>query len=263
MTTDPLALAKRLIALRARIVASFNAGSWEEVGLLTGQSKIINGHDRLLRSLSWHDEDYDGNVLTVLRQMADRDVRVLKVIEDYLDEKFPGEAKTEYVSAKPSERKIAFAPNVFQIPDGGVEPDLVAVMMPFSPEFKPVYEAMKRACTANSLRCVRVDDMWQDSVIVQDIFSLIFRAQVVLVDFSRKNPNVMYETGIAHTLGKHVVPVAQAIDDVPFDMRHHRTLLYLANGEGLQQLERELAAKLKQFSGGAGGAPIINFGFTS
>ena len=152
---------------------------------------------------------------------------------------------------------------MFQIPDGGVEPDLVAVMMPFSPEFNPVYEAMKQACTANSLRCMRVDDIWQDSVIVQDIFSLIFRAQVVLVDFSRKNPNVMYETGIAHTLGKHVVPVAQAIDDVPFDMRHHRTLLYLANGEGLQQLERELATKLKQFSGGGGGPPFINFGFTS
>lgn len=261
--TVPHALAKRLIALRARIVANFNSGNWEEVGLLSGQSKIINGHDRLLRSLSWNDEDYDGNVLTVLRQIADRDVRALNVIEEYLDEKFPGEEKAEYVSAKPSERKITFAPNVFQIPGGGVESDLVAVMMPFNPEFKAVYEAMKRACTGNSLRCMRVDDMWQDSVIVQDIFSLIFRAQVVLVDFSRKNPNVMYETGIAHTLGKHVVPVAQTIDDVPFDMRHHRTLLYLANGEGLQQLERELAAKLKQFSGGGADRPIIDFGFTS
>jgi hypothetical protein len=259
---DPLALAKRLIALRARIVANFNAGHWEEVGLLSGQSKIINGHDRLLRSLSWHDEDYDGNVLTVLRQIADHDVRALKVIEDYLDERFPGEEKTEYVSAKPAERKITFAPNVFRIPEGSLEPDLVAVMMPFSPEFKPVYEAMKRACTANFLRCMRVDDMWQDSVIVQDIFSLIFRAQVVVVDFSRKNPNVMYETGIAHTLGKHVVPVAQSIDDVPFDMRHHRTLLYLANGEGLQRLEHDLAAKLNQFRGG-GGPPIFNLGFSS
>jgi hypothetical protein len=29
---------------------------------------------------------------------------------------------------------------------------------------------------------------------------------IVVVDFDTRNPNVFYETGIAHTLGKHVVP---------------------------------------------------------
>jgi hypothetical protein len=38
------------------------------------------------------------------------------------------------------------------------------------------------------------------------------------------------------------------MDDVPFDMRHHRVLKYLRNNEGLRRLSSELAAKLKQFS---------------
>ena len=44
-----LALGKRLIDLRGRIVANFDSGNWEEVGLLTGHSDVINNHDRLLR----------------------------------------------------------------------------------------------------------------------------------------------------------------------------------------------------------------------
>jgi hypothetical protein len=38
------------------------------------------------------------------------------------------------------------------------------------------------------------------------------------------------------------------MDDVPFDMRHHRVLKYLKNGEGLDALQSDLAKKLKQFS---------------
>ena len=125
-----LALGERIIALRERIVANFNAGNWEEIGLLTGHSKAIDGHPRLLRSLSWQDEDYAGNVLSVLKGIATRDPNAFRVIETYVDDRFPGEA--HYISAKPAKRKITFAPNVFTVPDGIPELDLVAVMMPFS-----------------------------------------------------------------------------------------------------------------------------------
>ncbi|MGH8657761.1 MAG: hypothetical protein ACREV4_04565 [Gammaproteobacteria bacterium] len=252
------AVGNRLIELRARIVDGFDAGNWEEVGLLTGATEVITRHSRLLRSLSWGDEDYAGNVLTVLRSIVERDPRTLPIIEAYLDQHFP--TKSTYVSAKPSERRITFAPYVFQVPDGYVELDLVAVMMPFSMEFTRVYEAIKRATSECSLRCLRADDIWEDTTIVQDIFSLIFRAQVVVVDFTGKNPNVMYETGIAHTLGKHVVPISQSLEDVPFDMRHHRVLKYLPNAEGLARLSSDLSTKLRQVSVGTPAAPAPQVG---
>lgn len=203
-----VATGQRIIDLRARIAPNFTSGNWEEIGLLTGASEIIDRHPRLLRSLSWGDEDYDGNVLEVLRSIVMSNPAALSVVESYLDNRFPADG--QYVSAKPSERKITFAPNVFQVPDAYVELDLVAVMMPFSKEFDPVYVAIGGACTANALRCLRADDIWEEPTIIQDIFNLIFRAQVIVVDFSGRNPNVMYETGIAHTLGKHVVPITQS-----------------------------------------------------
>jgi hypothetical protein len=186
---------------------------------------------------------------------VERDPRTLPIIEAYLDDKFPEEST--YVSAKPAERRITFAPYVFQTPDGYVELDLVSVMMPLSMEFTKVHEAIKRAASECGLRCLRADDIWEDTTIVQDIFSLIFHSQVVVVDFTGKNSNVMYETGIAHTLGKHVVPISQSLEDVPFDMRHHRVLKYLPNAEGLRKLASDLTAKLRQFcvSASASAAP--------
>jgi hypothetical protein len=243
-----VATGQRLIELREKIVSNFDSGDWEEIGLLTGCSEIINRHPRLLRSLSWQDEDYAGNVLSVIRRIVEQDPRTFPVIESYLDKKFPSES--HYISAKPSERKITFAPNVFQVPDGYVELDLAAVMMSFAAEFNAVHGAIKRACATNGLRCLRADDIWEETTIIQDIFNLVFRAQVVIVDFTGKNANVMYETGVAHTLGKHVIPITQTLADVPFDMRHHRALKYLPNQEGITALEAALAKKLKQFERG-------------
>jgi hypothetical protein len=239
-------LGKRIIALRQSIVANFNAGDWEEVGLLSGHSKTIDSYPRLLRSLNWGDEDYAGNVLGVLRRIAEEDSNAFRVIEQFAQQKFPGDS--EYISAKPAERRITFAPSVFSVPEMSLEPDLVVVMMPFSAEFSPVYTAIRNACKIAGLRCLRVDDIWEESIIIQDIFNLIFRAQIIVVDFTGKNPNVMYETGIAHTLGKHVVPISQSLSDVPFDLTHHRILKYLANEEGLGSLQTALTSRLQQVS---------------
>lgn len=240
------ALGKRVLALRERVVAEFNAGDWEEVGLLTGYSDFISNHSRLLRSLNWGDEDYSGNALTVIKQIAEQNEAAFAMFEQYVAEKYPGEG--QYISAKPSVRKIMFAPNVFQVPELGVETDLVAVMMPFRSEFDPIHEGIKRACSLAGYRCLRVDDIWEESTVIQDIFNLIFRAHVVVVDFTGKNPNVMYETGIAHTLEKHVIPVSQTLDDVPFDMAHHRILKYLPNREGVNAMVPKLVEKLRQVS---------------
>lgn len=243
-------LGKKIVDVGQRIVANFNTGHWTEVGLLTGHSETIDKYPRLLRSLDWGDSDYSGNVLGVLRYIAESDPRAFQKVERYVNERFP-DTTTEYISAKAAVRRIEFAPNVFEVPDVAVEPDLVSVMMPFNAEFQHVYKAIQRACKSAGLRSLRVDDIWEESVIVQDIFNLVFQSSIVVVDFTSKNANVMYETGIAHTLGKYVVPISQSLDDVPFDLRHHRVLKYLPNTQGLADLETKLGSRLRRLAGTA------------
>ena len=67
---------------------------------------------------------------------------------------------------------------------------------------------------------------------------------MVVADFSGKNPNVFYEAGTAHTLGKTVVPLAQSIEELPSDLRHHRAIIYANNGEGLAKMSVELEKRL-------------------
>jgi len=55
----------------------------------------------------------------------------------------------------------------------------------------------------------------------------------------------MYETGIAHTLGKTVIPITQSLDDIPSDLGHHRALKYLPNDEGYRTLSNELYKRIK------------------
>jgi hypothetical protein len=63
--------------------------------------------------------------------------------------------------------------------------------------------------------------------------------------YGGKNPNVFYEVGIAHTLGKTVVPITQSMDDVPSDLGHHRALLYYPNEQGYKDLTTEIEKRLK------------------
>lgn len=240
----------RILELKNRIVAHFTANDWGEVGLRTGYSDLITHHDRLLRSLSFGDDDYAGHVQNVLLQIARTDAAALNLVEEIVNEKYPDQ--TNFVSVRPSARKLTFAPSVFEIPDDTtVEPDLAAVMMPFSAEFRPVHEAIAAACKAAGYRCVRADNIWDHTTIIQDVFKLILKAGVVIVDFSGKNPNVMYETGIAHTLGKLVVPISRSAADVPFDLKHHRVLEYLPNTEGLAAMTAALQKKLGQINSGS------------
>ena len=148
--------------------------------------------------------------------------------------------------------RLSINPTAFSIPKDKEHSEtglLVAVMMPFKREFDSVYETIKSVCGKLGMTARKADDMWEDQTIIQDIFTLLYQADIVVVDFSGSNPNVMYETGIAHLLGREVVPLAQNIEsDVPFDMRHHRVLQYVANKQGLEELAEKLLNKLQQYS---------------
>lgn len=235
-----------LLGLKNQIVQHFNNGHWQDIALLTDSDDLVNNHHRLLRSLSFGDDDYGGHVTQVLLDIAKRDPVNLERISDYVNQQF-GDG-SEYISEKPSERRITFAPSVFAVPDVERRSDLVAVMMPFA-GFDAVYAAIKGACTDTHLDCLRADDIWDESTFIQDIVNLIFQARIVVCDFSKRNPNVFYETGIAHTLGKDVVPIAQSLGDIPSDLQHHRALPYLANSEGLDKLRSDLSSRLQTIKG--------------
>ena len=241
----PNVVSLKLSALRKRIIESdFSSGDWIALGDVSRFSSIVDEHPRLLRSLRFGDDDYTGHVYSVLRSMYERDPQVIGVIEQFMNQNFPDES-TKHGSVVSSGVRLTVTPTVFDPPsDLRIDESLVSVMMPYDEAFEPIWQTIERSCKEVGVRCQRVKNIWEADTIIKDVFSLLFRSSVVIVDLSGKNPNVMYETGIAHTLGRAVIPISQSVSDVPFNLKHHRVLTYLANAEGLRQLKTMLVDRL-------------------
>lgn len=237
---------KELIEIKNQIARQFTKSDWLEFGYSLGAYDIINNHERLLRSLSFSDDDYEGNIIDVLTKIITKDPKNFDDIKTYLSQKYASPVVSEFISTGHSEmpkRMITFSPQVFSIPTKGQNNKLVAVMLPFT--LNQTFEAIKKSCDELGLECKKADDIWENSTFIQDIFGLIFTCEVVVADFTGKNPNVFYEVGIAHTLGKTVIPLTQSLDDVPADLGHHRALKYLPNAEGYNEMIKELKKRLR------------------
>ncbi|GAB4015600.1 hypothetical protein [Spirosoma koreense] len=244
----------RLFALHEFIRDYFTKSDWIKLAYLTDNLELIEDHPRLLRSLDFKDDDYEGNSLQVLSKLINESNSNLYEIERFVEAKKAAleqgvQEAPEFVStvqAVAPERVITFAPDVFRIPNKPVETNVLSVMMPFESKFSGTYNAIRNVCAKLGIDCKRADDIWDNSILIQDVFDLIFTSKAVLTDFTDRNPNVFYETGVAHTLGKLVIPITQSVSDIPFDLRHHRALTYLPNAEGLLKLEKDLERKLAQ-----------------
>lgn len=141
---------------------------------------------------------------------------------------------------------IPIFPTAFRVPDEPPDPRLVSVMMPFKPEFSGMLEAVRSASHEVGLNCHNANEVWDHDEIIQDIFALIYRSRVVVCDFTEQNPNVFYEAGIAHTLGKPVIPITQDIEALPFDLKHRRALVYSTDDAGLAELRVRIAGRLNR-----------------
>ncbi len=234
---------RQLVALKNQIVVGFNDSHWRELGTLTETLEAVTRHPRLLRSLSWGDPDYEGHVLVMIKDIIDADPANYAILVDYVSRTCPEGG--EFVSCEDDgARRIVFSPLVFKVPGEKPNVNLVSIMMPFDESMRAVCDTIKSAASATGYQCRRADDIWDDSTVIQDVFSLIFQSYIVICDFTGRNPNVFYEAGIAHTLGKHVIPITQNEDHIPFDLRHHRYARYLNNAEGRDGLQKELEDRL-------------------
>lgn len=105
----------------------------------------------------------------------------------------------------------------------------------FYDHIKPTVESINR-----KYRCIRANDIFNNEAIIEDIWIKINEARIIISDLTGKNPNVFYETGISHTIGKEVILITQDMNDVPFDLKHFRCLVYEYNPRGMDKFENSL-----------------------
>jgi hypothetical protein len=109
--------------------------------------------------------------------------------------------------------------------------DSCFVMMPFAAPLGSYYEKVyKPAIEKAGLKPVRADaEIFGTGKIMDQVWSGINAAKVLVAEMTSRNPNVFYELGLAHALKKPVVLVSSNEGDVPFDLKHIRVIYYDVN----------------------------------
>jgi hypothetical protein len=146
-------------------------------------------------------------------KLTDEMMRFFKAVEDQL----ANLPKPDFVFSFPFSQAIRKR--------GQPRPCFVA--MPYGPAwFKPVKRSICTAAKAVGFQAEVSSDLATPGTITDQIWQGIRRADVVVADVTESNPNVFYELGLAHALGKEVIVITQVRSLVPFDIRASRVITY-------------------------------------
>lgn len=121
------------------------------------------------------------------------------------------------------------------------------VVMQFTEEFNALYsEVIKPTCEKFGYQVVRADDFYSSGLIIEDITRSISESAVVIADVTPNNPNVFYEVGYAHGIGKPTILLSdRKRDRLPFDISGFRTLFYDNTIGGKSVVEERLTKHLE------------------
>lgn len=124
------------------------------------------------------------------------------------------------------------------------------VLMPFAPEFQDIWDQVIRpAGAAVGYSCTRADDPSRPGAVMKDVVEGLLFADVIVADLSKLNANVLYELGVAHSIGTKTVMICdRSVKRLPFDLSGYRTLLYGRTKEGLRELRKQLEVVLTDIS---------------
>ena len=120
--------------------------------------------------------------------------------------------------------------------------EFIFVAMPFKGDhLTEVYEdGIRKAVESCGFGCKRADEIFDTDVIIESIENDLSDCLLVVADLTGRNPNVFYEVGYARALGKEVILLTSASEDVPFDLQHRRYIKYGTSGRELEQMRDTL-----------------------
>ena len=122
----------------------------------------------------------------------------------------------------------------------GINPKQVFLLTPFNDQFYKTYIQIKEICNSLGLSCIRGDEHQFKSDIFPEMLRYIVQSKLIIANVDGRNPNVMYELGIAHALGKQVLLIARNPGELPIDIKSKRFIIYKSDNELNEMLRKEL-----------------------
>jgi hypothetical protein len=117
----------------------------------------------------------------------------------------------------------------------------IFILMPFKAKLEAVYTRhLKRMAEELGLSMLRADELFSPRPFMEKVWDGICAAQLIVADCTERNPNVFYEIGMAHTVGKKVLLITRSSRDIPSDIQHFDYIQYDYDPEGVEVLIQKL-----------------------
>lgn len=110
-------------------------------------------------------------------------------------------------------------------------PTSFVIMKLDEPYFDELYKKIIKPVAENQdvgLHAYRADEVYKPGVILKDIVRGITESEVIIAEITSLNPNVFYELGYSHCLGKdkQTILLAEEGTKLPFDISGYRCIFY-------------------------------------
>lgn len=128
----------------------------------------------------------------------------------------------------------------------------VFIAMPMSesdPDLEDVHDTIKSVAGELGLNAERVDDPNSGERITDRVIASIQKSEHVVVDLTHNRPNVYFEAGYAHALGKLPIYIARRGTSIEFDLKDYPVIFF----QNMRQLREGLRKRLGGPAGSSSG----------
>lgn len=209
----PLQRAQRLLQIMCTL-GHFSAGSSGLPGNEFGTSQVnLSGEDVLAEFLG-----FDG---------------VEKMLSQTSDSSIPKRVAQSAIQASPLPVEV--------------ERDTAFILMNMDPadlSLVDVLSTIKRVCASFEVRAFRIDEVEHQDRITDRVLEMIRAAELLIADLSGERPNVYYEIGFAHAIGKRPILYRKAGTHLHFDLSVHNVPEYTNVTDLAGRLSKRLEAVL-------------------
>jgi hypothetical protein len=114
---------------------------------------------------------------------------------------------------------------------------------------------IQRVVSELGYQAVRADQIAEPGLISSQVIQHVIEDPIVIADLTEHNPNVFYELGLRHAVGKPVIQLIETGEPLPFDVGPVRTIFIdHRNMDSVERCREELGAQVAAIKNGTADA---------